>query len=99
MPDHFYVYPGYLARGASRAGGRRVPAAATVTDLTVADIAQAAKRLGYRVEVEADKQYPRTVPSLTGRVKVSKKAGVTKAAFLRLVAAEVEKLRLAAGKR
>ena len=76
-----------------------MPAAVTVTDLTVEDIAQAAKRLGYHVEIEADKQYPRTVPSFPGRVKVSKKAGVTKAAFLRLVAAEVEKLRLAAGKR
>ena len=98
MPDHFYVYPGYLARGVSRASGRRVPAAVTVTDVTVEDIAQAAKRLGYRAEVEADKQYPRTVPSFTGRVKVTKRAGVTKAKFLRLVAAEVEKLRGAAGK-
>lgn len=98
MPDHFYVYPSYLARGASRTEGRRVPAALTVTDVTIEDLAQAAKRLGYRVEIEAGKQYPRTVPSFVGRVKVSKKAGVTKAAFLRLLAAEVEKHRPASGK-
>ena len=98
MPDHFYVYPGYLARGASRAAGRRVPVADTVADVTADDIVQAAKRLGYRAEVEADKQYPRTVPTFVGRVKVTKKAGVTKAEFLRLVAAEVGKLRGAAGK-
>ena len=97
MPDHFYVYPGYLARGASRANGRRVPASATVPDVTLEDIAQAAKRLGYRAEVETDKQYPRTVPSFAGRVKVTKRAGVTKARFLRLVAVEVEKLRVASG--
>ena len=98
MPDHFYVYPGYHARGASRAEGRRVPAAVTVGDVTAEDIVQAAKRLGYRAEVEAHKQYPRTVPSFAGRVNVTKRAGVTKSKFLRLVAVEVEKLRSAAGK-
>ncbi len=98
MPDHFYVYPGYLARGPSRTEGRRVPAAASVVDITVEDIAQAAKRLGYRVEVEAGKQYPRTVPSLAGRVKVTKKTGVSKAKFLHLVANEVERQRALAGK-
>ena len=99
MPDHFYVYPGYLARGASRADGRRVPTAATVLDVTLEDITAAAKRLGYRIEVEAGKQYPRTVPSYAGRLKVTKKAGVSKTRFLRLVAAEVEKVRGVAGKR
>ena len=98
MPDHFYVYPGYLARGASRANGRRVPASATVPDVTLEDIAQAAKRLGYRAEVEAGKQYPRTVPSYAGRLKVTKKDGVSKSKFLRLVAAEVERARGVAGK-
>lgn len=99
MPDHFYVYPGYLARGASRAEGRRVPPSATIPDVTVEDIAEAAKRLGYRVEVEANKQYPRTVPSFAGRVKVAKHAGVSKSKFLRQVAAEVEKHRATTAKR
>ena len=99
MPDYFYVYPGYLARGASRAEGRRVPTPVTVIDITVEDIAGAAKRLGYHVEVEAGKRYPRTVPSLAGRVKVTKKAGISKARFLRLVAAEVDTQRSTAGKR
>ncbi len=98
MPDHFYVYPAYLARGGSRSSGRRVPEAKTVKDVTVEEIAQAAKRLGYKAEVETEKQYPRTVPSLAGRVKVSKRSGVSKAKFLRLVAVEVEKQRAPGGK-
>ena len=92
MADHFYVYPAYLARGLSRADGRRVPEPSTMKEVTVEAIAQAAKRLGYRVEVEAEKQYPRIAPSYAGRVKVAKKGGVSKSQFLRLVAAELGKL-------
>ncbi len=92
MADHFYVYPAYLARGLSRADGRRVAEPTTMKDVTVDAIAQAAKRLGYRVEVEVEKQYPRLVPSYGGRVKVTKKGGVSKSQFLRLVAAELAKL-------
>ena len=92
MADHFYVYPANLARGLSRSDGRRVPEPTTMKDVTVEGIAQAAKRLGFRVEVEAGKQYPRLVPSYGGRVKVTKKGGVSKSQFLRLVAAELGKL-------
>ena len=95
MPDHFYVYPAYLGRGLSRKGGRRVPESATVPELTIDEIVAAAKRLGYRVEVEADKQYPRRFFDYAGRVKVVKKAGATKAAFLKALAADLLKHRAA----
>ncbi|HYA70910.1 MAG TPA: signal recognition particle subunit SRP19/SEC65 family protein [Thermoplasmata archaeon] len=95
MPDHFFVYPAYLGRGLSRKGGRRVPAAQSVADLTAEEIVAAAKRLGFRAEVEADKQYPRRFFDYTGRVKVMKKGSTTKARFLRELAAEVHKQRTA----
>jgi signal recognition particle subunit SEC65 len=99
MPDHFYVYPAYLMRGRSRSKGRRVAEAQTVTEITAEEIVQAAKRLGCRAEVEADKQFPRDVPSYLGRVKVTKTAGFTKAKFLRAVATELSKQRALGGKR
>jgi signal recognition particle subunit SRP19 len=99
MPDHFYVYPAYLARGRSRSKGRRIPEGLALTELTAEEIVQAAKRLGCRAEVEGNKQFPRDVPSYLGRVKVTKTAGFTKAKFLRAVAADVSKQRALGGKR
>ncbi len=89
MPDHFYVYPAYLGRGRSRAGGRRVGAEEAVPDVTAEEIVQAARRLGYTAEVEPAKDYPRDAGSYAGRVKVRKRAGTTKARFLHLVSAEL----------
>ena len=99
MPDHFYVYPAYLQKGLPRAVGRRVPDAESLVDPTAEEIVQAAKRLGYRAEVEADKDYPPRAHTFAGRVKVTKRAGTTKAKFLRVVSSEVRKLRAAAGKK
>ncbi len=89
MPDHFYVYPAYLGRSRSRAAGRRVPAAEAIDELTSHDIVAAAQRLGYTAEVEAEKDYPRDAGSYAGRVKVTKRAGTSKARFLRLLSAEL----------
>ena len=97
MPDFFYVYPTYLSRSTSRALGRRVANASTVPDATIEEIAAAARALGFTATPEPDKQYPREVHSFRGRVKVAKKDGVTKATFLRRVAAEVTKRRAASG--
>ena len=100
MPDHFYVYPAYLGRGLSRREGRRLPDLDALTDVTTEEILLAAKRLGFKAEVEAEKQYPRRFFTYDGRVKVMKRVGTTKAAFLRAVAAEVKKHRPApAGKK
>jgi signal recognition particle subunit SEC65 len=93
MPDHFYVYPAYLGRGLSRRDGRRLPADDAVADVTAEEILQSAKRLGFKVELESDKQYPRRFFTYEGRLKVTKKAGTTKTAFLRAVAADVQKHR------
>jgi signal recognition particle subunit SRP19 len=99
MPDHFYVYPAYLGRGLSREGGRRVPEAESLTDLTAEEIVEAAKRLGFRAELEAQKQYPRRFFDYSGRVKVTKKGATTKARFLRQLAVELARHRAAAARK
>lgn len=99
MPDHFYVYPAYLARGRSRAAGRRVGEGEAIPDLTAEEIVQAARRLGFVAEVEADKEYPRDAGGLAGRVKVTKRKGTTKARFLHLVGAELRARRPTGGPR
>jgi signal recognition particle subunit SRP19 len=93
MPDHFYVYPAYVDRSISRSDGRRVPSGVGVADVTVEEIATAAKKLGYKAEVEADKQYPRRFYEYAGRVKVTKRAGATKEKFLRALAEELARAR------
>ncbi len=91
MPDHVYVYPGYLAKGGSRADGRRVPAELAVPDATVDVIVAAARGLGFKAEAEPEKNYPRLFFQYSGRVKITKRAGVSKTKLLRLLAEEIHK--------
>lgn len=97
MPDHFYVYPAYVTRTASRALGRRVPQAVAVPDATIEEIVAAATHLGFRATPEPEKHYPREVHLYKGRVKVAKREGVTKAEFLRRVSAELSRRKAAGG--
>ena len=99
MPDHFYVYPAYLDRKLSRADGRRVPEAEGTADVTAEELVEAAKRLGVKAELETGKQYPRRDFAFAGRVKVAKRGGRAKAAFLRSLAVEVQKVRAQAGRK
>ena len=97
MPDYFYVYPGYLSEGSSRSAGRRVPASLAIKEVTAEEIAEAAKKLGYKVELQADKHYPRQFYLYSGRVKLSKKPeGRKKTAVLRSLVAEIRRMRPAA---
>ncbi len=99
MPDHFYVYPAYLDRSLSRADGRRVPAGRTVAEVTADEVAQAARKLGFKAEVEAEKEFPRQFFRYAGRVKIAKKAGAPKAKTLRALADELVRLRASAGRK
>lgn len=92
MPDHFYVYPSYLLRTTSRADGRRVPTSVAMNEeVTVEDLLEAAKALGVKAEAEPKKVYPRSVGTVEGRLKVTKKKGISKTEFLRKLAAEVKR--------
>jgi len=99
MPDHFYIYPSYLGRDRTRKDGRRIPAALALADLTGEEIVTAAQHLGFKAELEATKQYPRSASAFEGRVKVVKKGTTTKAAFLRSVAQELARRRAVGGKK
>ena len=59
----------------------------------------AAQHLGFKAELESDKQYPRSASAFEGRIKVVKKGTTTKAAFLRSVAGELARRRVAGGKK
>ena len=98
MPDHVYVYPAYLTQTLSRRSGRRVPASQAVAEVTAEEIVEAARRLGHTATLESEKQYPRQFFSYAGRVKVAKKAGVTKAKLLKALATELRRSRPAGGK-
>jgi signal recognition particle subunit SEC65 len=90
MPDHIYVYPAYLTKESSRADGRRVPAAHAPATATVEQIVAAAKVLGFHAEAEPERGYPRQGGD-AGRVKVTKRSGVSKTKLLRLLADELRK--------
>ncbi len=91
MADYFYVYPSYLSSETSRSLGRRVPDAIALGPVTLEEIVHAARVLGFQAETEPEKHYPREFHRYAGRVKVQKRSGTTKAAFLRRLAEELSK--------
>jgi len=91
MPDHVYVYPGYLAKGGSRSDGRRVPEPLAVPEATLESIVAAARVLGFTAEAEPEKHYPRRFFEYQGRVKIQKRSGVSKTKLLRLLAEEIHR--------
>lgn len=93
MPDYFYVYPGYLSEGASRREGRRVPAPLAVKDVTAEEIVEAARKLGYKVELQATKHYPRQFYTFAGRVKLAKRGTTKKTEVLRALVNEIRRAR------
>ncbi|MEM0128715.1 MAG: signal recognition particle subunit SRP19/SEC65 family protein [Thermoplasmata archaeon] len=93
MPDYFYVYPAYLEEGVPRRGGRRIPAPASLRDVTAAEIVAVARSMGYAAEEEPAKHYPRQAHAYAGRVKIPKHGSLSKAAFLRSLAAEIRRRR------
>jgi signal recognition particle subunit SEC65 len=86
MPDHYYVYPAYLTKGAPRSLGRRIAAEAAVAEVTLEEIVAACRQLGLTASAEPDKHYPRQYHRWAGRVKVTKKVGVPKTRMLREIA-------------
>ena len=97
MPEHYYVYPAYLEK-LPRSEGRRVRAEDGLVDVKVEEIADAARRLGAKAELESDKQYPRRCFTYAGRVKVTKRAGTSKARFLQSLAREIKRQRAQGGR-
>jgi signal recognition particle subunit SEC65 len=91
MADHFYVYPSYLTLDSPRSLGRRIPQPAATGPVTVDEIVEAARTLGFTAEAEPQKHYPRRSYRYEGRVKVMKQPGTSKTAFLLRLAGELSK--------
>ena len=87
----FIIYwPQYFEAKRTRANGRRVPRKFAVDKVKPSDIATAAKRLGYQVQLEKVYKYPRTWWDESGRVLVDTK-GKKKSKVLIEIAKEMKK--------
>jgi signal recognition particle subunit SRP19 len=85
-------WPQYFDLKRSRSNGRRLPKKFAIEKVTTKEIAQAAKKLGYRVEIEGTLRYPRTWYDDPGRVLIDTK-GKKKSKVILEVAREIRKLR------
>ncbi|MEE8231857.1 MAG: signal recognition particle subunit SRP19/SEC65 family protein [Thermoplasmata archaeon] len=85
------LYPLYFDGAVSRQEGRRVPAKVAVRDPTLEELAQAARRGDYRVEIEPGAAHPRRPAKREGRILIV--GGGTKTAILHAVAKELKNQR------
>jgi len=85
------IWPAYIDSSKSRSEGRRLPRDVAVDSPSAAEVANAAKQVGYEPEYEPEKQYPRSWWEGGGRVTVD--TDDSKDDVLRAVAAYVDVLR------
>ena len=71
-PFHIY-WPQYFDIKRSRGDGRRLPKKFATDKVSVELIAKAARRLGYKTEIEENYQYPRTWWDKPGRILIDTK--------------------------
>jgi signal recognition particle subunit SRP19 len=90
MPEHI-IWPAYLDSSKSRSEGRRIPREAAVEKPSAAEVANAAKQVGYEPKYEPEKQYPRSWWEKSGRVTVE--TDDSKDDVIRAVAVYVDVLR------
>ncbi len=90
MPE-LVIWPAYLDSSKSRGEGRRLPLDASVDEPSAAEVANAAKQVGYELEYEPDKQYPRSWWEERGRVTVQ--TDEDRDDVLRAIAAYIEVMR------
>ncbi|TXT53389.1 MAG: Signal recognition particle 19 kDa protein [Promethearchaeota archaeon] len=85
-------WPQYFDVKKTRGEGRRLPQNLAIDKITVKEIATAAKRLGYSVQIEQGLKYPREWWGTAGRVLVDTK-GKKKSKILNEIAKEIRKTR------
>lgn len=90
MPE-MIIWPAYLDASKSRGEGRRLPKDVAVDNPNAAEVANAAKQVGYEPEYEPDKRYPRSWWEGRGRVTVE--TDEDKSDVLRAIAVYVEAMR------
>ena len=71
--DKAIIWPTYFDQTKTRKNGRRVPKNMAVQSPKILEIQEAAQKLGLKLEVVADKGYPKTPWTKTGMLLVEKK--------------------------
>ena len=85
-------WPQYFDAKRSRSQGRKVPKNFAIEKINPNDIATAAKKLGYKAQIESSYKYPKSWWDPPGRVVINTK-GKKKAKVLLEVAKEIRKTR------
>ena len=85
-------WPQYFDGKKSRSEGRRLPKKLSIDKVSTKEIATAARRLGYRAEIEGSYKYPKSWWENSGRVVINTK-GKKKSKVLIEVAKELRKMR------
>ena len=86
-------WPQYFDAKRSRGDGRRLPVNLAIDKVELKEIADAAKKLGYSVEIEEILKYPRMWWGQSGRILIDTK-GKKKSKVLLEVAKEIRKARV-----
>jgi len=86
------IWPAALDAALSREAGRRVPKEQAVSEPTVDEIAKAVAQVGYDVEIEREKTYPREYEP-RGRVLVKGAEDAGRSDLLQATAAYLEAIR------
>ena len=85
-------WPQYFDAKRSRSDGRRLAKNLAIEKVTTKEIAKAARRLGYKAEIEGTFKYSRTWWDDPGRVAINTK-GKQKSKVILEIAKEIRKLR------
>lgn len=85
------IYPAYLDAEKSRSEGRRVPKEIAIENPKTIEIAKSIKQIGYKVDLEGEKRYPRSWWE-KGRVKV-KDTEEPKTEIMKAACAYIEAMR------
>jgi signal recognition particle subunit SRP19 len=85
-------WPQYFDMKKTRHEGRRLPKNLAIEKVSIEDIAKAARRLGYKANIEQSYRYPKCWWEPPGRVAIDAK-GKKKTKLINEVAKELRKMR------
>ncbi|MFO7795917.1 MAG: signal recognition particle subunit SRP19/SEC65 family protein [Promethearchaeati archaeon] len=89
----FLIYwPQYFDLKKTRSQGRRLPKNLAIEKVSVEEIAAAAKRLDYQIQIEPILKYPKSWWEESGRVLINSK-GKKKSKIIKEIAKEIKKMR------
>ena len=89
---YLIFWKNYFDSKKTRSEGRRLSKKLAIDKVSTKEIAKAARRLGYKAEIEGNYRYPRTWWEEPGRVIIETK-GKKKSKVLLEVAREIRKIR------